>query len=419
MLYYVTIQLLGNSQKMKPRFFGIITTLLFILVSALSGCGKEEKVSQQKPTPKKESKKSELPLPKVLPKKLEDHPSSTKVLEDGNLLPLIQKGKKALENLPTLEYSEEKVRKGKKVVAKRLEYDIAFAVAHIERQEVETVTVSHTKAKSSTSSVKGGNFVFTAEKWNGCNTPFDIKKPDGYIVLALRCLIGKGKTVESLVYTPYTKEIDTPKLRYAGYQYLRDKLIAAEKELKSQGVKSFAFPGELAADVVPMSVAFRLALIEHIEPSLVDKTSPEELINRVLVTIAANREDAYTTAKSKAGAYGQFQFIPGTYKAIVKKYKRANLISDFTEGMRNHLNAAKASLLLFDSDLAIVKGEMRDGLRSDPKALALYLAAAYNGGAPRASKTIERYGAEWREHLPKETFDYLRKIEMVNKIIKG
>lgn len=375
------------------------------------------------------AKSHELPLPKSLPGSL-----SAPLGGKGNevkLLPLIEKAQRKLGALPDLEYfyheekSGKRQKKGKHVSKRGIDYDIDFAVGNLATGEIEIVKIPRSSAQKATTTVplKKGPFTLTFEKWNGCNTPFEVKKPDGYAVLALRCLLGKGKNIESLVYTPYTKDIDTTELRDVGYTYLQKKLIDAASDLKKLGVMSTSFPGEFASDAVPVSVAFRLALIEHIEPSLIHVVPIAELINKVLVIVAANQGEAYSTSMSKAGAYGQFQFIPKTYKVMVGRYPKAHLIKDFRLGMQNHLNAAKASLLLFDSDLAVADLPLRRALRANPNDLALYLAAAYNGGAGRAVKAIKKNGGgftngTWRNNLLPETRNYLEKIEEVNKVLK-
>ena len=417
------------------RFFPV--HLFFVLVTFLIGCEKKEEtvaIPQQTAVAQLATKTPAISLSPQLPEKLEQHPESVK-FAPGALLPLIQRAQKELNELPPLEYSYDESPSKKKSLDKKpsktskdkkkkeqkkfhLNYDIVFAVVNTATQRIETVKFPRSQvgnARTATSS--GGEFNFSWKTWNGCNTPFEIKKPAGYAVLALRCLIGNGKEVESLVYTPYTSDIDTKEMRDLGYKYLLGKMNQAQKELQTANVKSKAFPGELVSHVVPMPVAFRLALIEHIDPNFLNKDPVEHLVNKVLVIIAANQEVAYTTSKSKAGAYGQFQFIPKTYSSIVKRYPDAKLLPDFRDGMRDHLNAAKASLLLFDSDLARPSKALRRSLRNNPDDLMLYLAAAYNGGSGVATKAIESAGTEWRSLLRKETRKYLEVIEAVNKVI--
>ncbi len=96
-----------------------------------------------------------------------------------------------------------------------------------------------------------------------------------------------------------------------------------------------------------------LAIIEHIDPGkfLSGKYTPEKLINETLVILGTNKQNAYRYSRSKAGAMGLFQFMPGTYKRIQNLYPGAGLNRDFVRGMENHQNAAKASFLLFDADM--------------------------------------------------------------------
>ncbi len=72
------------------------------------------------------------------------------------------------------------------------------------------------------------------------------------------------------------------------------------------------------------------------------------------MVLGTNKQKAYRCSTSTAGARGLFQFIPKTYKRIVDLYPQAGLDKDFTRGMEDHENAAKATLLLFDADLRIM-----------------------------------------------------------------
>lgn len=399
--------------------------MMAVVLTVLAGCSPKHDEAKSGHEDAKEElgkarlNKSDLPTPSIIPGKLL---ANNKNKKEG-LPDLIREGRRMLDELPTLLYDEvvtvtkEKNKKGKVILKnkKEINYDIVFAVANMNTKEIETISVNRAQAKKATTvRVSGGNFLFSYSTWNGCNTPFDIKRPSGYVVLALRCIIGNGKNVESLVYTPYTEDINTNEMREIGYTYLVSRVEEAKSMLAHLGVKSRAFPKEMVSDVVPMSVAFRLALVEHIEPSLIEKIPPEVLVNKVLVTVAANQEVAYMTSKSKAGAYGQFQFMPKTYSRIVAKYPQAKLKQDFRDGMRDHLNAAKASMLLLDADWSQVKRPRRDHLRENPDDLALYLAAAYNTGSGRVAKAIKNHGEAWKDNLLPETVVYLKKLERVN-----
>lgn len=288
---------------------------------------------------------------------------------------------------------------------------------------VEDVTAKNRKIEIITLGKKGREapegFSVEFPRLNGVNTEFKIKYPKGYVVLALKRVVHDGRSkFKEVVYTPYTQELDVLEVRKAGLDYLRTNIDRAEAELSRQGVESLAFGGPVP-EAVPTDVALVLSVIEHIDPARFMKHDyPGMLVNEVLTTVGANQERAYRYAVSKAKARGLFQFIPNTYQCIAKRYPKACLMGDFVGGMDNHLNAAKASLLLFDSDIAHLRKERRAAFRGNPELMGKYLAAAYNGGAGRARMAIRKHGDDgWEEQLLPETVTYLKKFEFVWKIL--
>src|SRR5208282_3716661 len=117
-------------------------------------------------------------------------------------------------------------------------------------------------------------------------------------------------------------------------------------------------------------------------------------------------------SKSPAGARGLFQLIPETYKSLQKKYPRSGLKENFVSGCADHINAAKASLLLFDSDLADLPRARLLALGKNPRAVGRYLAAAYNCGSRRVDRSTRECREEWTCRLPEETKTYLRKFDV-------
>jgi hypothetical protein len=295
------------------------------------------------------------------------------------------------------------------------EYVVLLAVENVADREIKIVSVSSTgKSQYPGYSILKGNP-------NGVGTEFEVKYPEGYIVLGMKRVVRLGNEFREVVYTPYSKELDIPQVRNRGLDYLQDKIQAAQNELRSLRVRSKAFPDELLAEVVPTEVSICLAIIEHIDPSEFARSNSADLINRVLTIIGANRNLAYRYSISGANARGLFQFIPRTYGSVKKLYPRANLIPGFVDGMNNHFNGAKASLLLFDSDISYLKTNHRAFLRNSPEAMGKYLAAAYNGGSPRAAQAIAIEGAGWEKGkiLREETRMYLRKFAEVWRLLNN
>jgi hypothetical protein len=137
------------------------------------------------------------------------------------------------------------------------------------------------------------------------------------------------------------------------------------------------------------------------------------LVREVLTIIGANTTNAYAYSRSPAGARGLFQFIPDTYKRIARRYPRAGLKMDFVEGCTDHVNAAKASLLLFDADLDSLPENRLATLRNNVHETGRYLAAAYNCGAKRVYRSAKNCRSTWTCQLPEETKIYLKKFDVV------
>jgi hypothetical protein len=322
---------------------------------------------------------------------------------------------KAAQTLLTKERAGYTVKtvKGKSEV----EYNVLLAVKHFRTNKIEIIrlTKNGTKAPS--------GFSVGSGRPNGVNTQFDVSYPVGYTVLALRRCIRDGSGFREVVYTPYTPEINTQEMRMRGAVYLKNVLAEAESDLKRRNVGSKAYPGELVSTMIPKRVARVLAKIEHIDPARFEAAGKDakkreqkqrQLMDEVLVIIAANGKHAYEYSVSpKVGARGLFQFIQSTYDNICRLYPKAGLIPDFVKGMRDHRNAAKASLLLFDSDLSYVPAKQREFYRKNPEVMGKYLAAAYNGGAGCAAKAIREHGVHWESFLYRETQCYIEKFKAV------
>jgi hypothetical protein len=251
---------------------------------------------------------------------------------------------------------------------------------------------------------------------NGVGSRFEVRYPENMAVLALRTMVHCGeKGYKEVVYTPYSPEIDTPQMREDGLNYLKGQIESAWTDLEEKNVRLGGF-NELSHDIAPTEIALVLSIIEHIDP-LRFKNSPPggetALVHEVLTIIGANMSDAYAYSRSPAGARGLFQFIPRTYEKILRKYRKARLDGNFVSGCRNHENAAKASLLLFDSDLNDLPGDYARAIGGDVQAVARYLAAAYNCGSHRVERSLKACTDGWTCLLPEETKIYLSKFDAV------
>ena len=210
-------------------------------------------------------------------------------------------------------------------------------------------------------------------------------------------------------------------MRQAGLGYLTRQIALAYKDLREKNVRLSGFD-RLLADVMPTEeISLVLSIIEHIDPVRFEHCQEGQeaaLVREVLTVIGANTANAYAYSKSPAGARGLFQFIPKTYKRLQEKYPEAGLKKNFVPGCIDHVNAAKASLLLFDSDLSDLPKCLlsRDGRSA--REIGAYLAAAYNCGAKRVGESARECGNQWTCHLPEETKIYLKKFNLVWELRK-
>ncbi|MCL5666734.1 MAG: hypothetical protein M1383_03115 [Patescibacteria group bacterium] len=311
-----------------------------------------------------------------------------------------------------------------------LHYNVLLAVTDtkLHPKEVEFVKVDE-KGMPSTP-----GFQISKGMPLGVGTKYEVATPANHVVLAIKRALPIAGNYEEVIYTPYSENLDTPIIRKEGYDYLVKNLIAARNQLKEKGVKSKAFHDKLVADVMPMDVALKLCMIEHIDPFIFKRQAAElaketnlgkgdaerevmgDMANQALTVVGANREWSFVYAYSKAGAGGLFQFIPSTYQAVRERYPKAGLRKDFREGMDDHVNGAKASLLLFDSDLSFTNSDHRQFLLKNPQALGMYLASCYNGGAPRTVQAIMEHKGEWVNYVLTETQMYIDKFNALSAV---
>ncbi len=250
---------------------------------------------------------------------------------------------------------------------------------------------------------------------NGVGSRFEIAYPENMVVLALRTTVrAGGNSFREVVYTPYSPQIDTPQVRRAGLDYLTTQIALAGKDLERRQTRLYGFQ-RLSTDI-PTDVSLALSIIEHIDPARFrscPKGKETDLVHEVLTIMGANTVNAYAYSRSSAGAMGLFQIIPPTYKRLRSKYPQAGLIKDFITGCTDHVNAAKASLLLFDSDLSDLPDRHLPLIAKDLKTVGMYLAAAYNCGSKRVEKSVKLCGSEWTCRLPLETKIYLDKFYII------
>ncbi len=301
-------------------------------------------------------------------------------------------------------------RTREKIVVRRIvEPAFLLAVEDMERGNLRLVRFTGRGCET-------GGFDVAMTRRNGVGSRFKVRYPENMAVLALRTMVHSGdKGYEEVVYTPYSPEIDTWQVREAGLNYLKTQIESARADLEERGVRLRGFEG-LSAEVEPTDVSLVLSIIEHIDPQRFKNAAVGDeigLVHEVLTIIGANTVNAYAYSKSSAGARGLFQFIPGTYEKILRKYRAAGLNRNFVSGCSSHVNAAKASLLLFDSDLNDLPDSYLHAIGNDVRAVGRYLAAAYNCGSKRVERSARDCANGWTCLLPEETKVYLNKFDTV------
>jgi hypothetical protein len=307
-------------------------------------------------------------------------------------------------------FVDKRGRRGERLVSERvMKPNFLLAVEDLKERKISAVRIS-----SEGFVTKGFEVIKLRE--NGVGSWFEVVYPENMAVLALRTTVRSGKnSFREVVYTPYSPEIDTWQVRKAGLEYLMRQIELAHRDLQARKVKLAAFDG-FVADVMATEVSLVLSIIEHIDPARFQNCREGEeiaLVHEVLTIIGANTTNAYAYSKSPAGARGLFQLLPDTYRRLQEKYPRAGLTKDFVLGCSDHMNAAKASLLLFDSDLADLPRERLPAVRKNVRTIGRYLAAAYNCGSKRVGKSAKKCGAKWTCRLPDETKIYLKKFDVV------
>lgn len=242
-------------------------------------------------------------------------------------------------------------------------------------------------------------YVLFLRRENGINSEFECATPAGGRIVAIKYPVsnengrfGGDTDVIEAVYTPYSAEIENPKIVGHGLETQDGFIEKAYARLKNRGVRSRAFVGRSITEVVPREVVRVLLINEHIDPGeFRSEGLAEPLARRVLTVVAMNGEKAYAYSISKAGARGLVQMISSTYNLLLKKYPEAGLNSNFAIGMGDPVNAVMAQVLLCDADWESLRSRFDIG----PAQIGPYLAAAYNGGVGRVLSLLSSEQEEW------------------------
>jgi hypothetical protein len=264
-----------------------------------------------------------------------------------------------------------------------------------------------------TVSSNGKSITIRTIRGNGVNTPVMILDDEGktHLPLLVQYPIEKGgRHVETAYYISTHPGLVTPEVVNAGKMYVRNTIDIAREKLREKGI----FIQPRVADI-----AERLAALEHVDHQRFRTEYHPNIYNDVYSLFALNEGDTYRFSVSSAGAGGMVQMIPSTYRMVRSRYYNVNLMPDFVEGMRNHVNATQAMLLYMQwtwNDLMAsptVFNALESGIAADYQLMA----AGYNSNPARLAGYINRGGANWTTLIPRETKIYLQIYDSMNRFV--
>ncbi|CAN2045547.1 hypothetical protein GMMP1_1600006 [Candidatus Magnetomoraceae bacterium gMMP-1] len=263
--------------------------------------------------------------------------------------------------------------------------------------------------------------------------------------------------ITHVVNTPFSEDINTDEMVAYGFNYLKELAEDIIKKLKHKEIPSHAFKGKnvdeaVSNDLLTMLIA--LNIIEQMDAGLytpyidysrykarkrikrwnvkrnqkkvLDKLMKKQ-IRSILITLAANGENAYKCTMSDVGARGLPQIMKPTYDGLVRLYPKAGLNQNFFEGTRNHSNGVLAQALHLEAELAAlfydqsIKKEYQKAKNRQKINFYEVLMAGYNSSAPKLRKILKKAKStrNWIKHLPKETQLYVLKARFVKKWIQN
>lgn len=265
---------------------------------------------------------------------------------------------------------------------------------------------------------KGLNITWRID--NFLNTRFQVA--DGYIVFAQRRPVRTSRDANAgwapAVYTAYAPELDTAKMRAHGMEYLRLQERRSYNHLQSHDVRSRARPDKTVAEKIPRHMVLRLMITEHIDPNRMKYVGIEQCIHEVLITVAANKEKAYSYARSSAGALGIVQFIKPSYEMVRTNYPSAPLEPHFDTAMRDLRNAVMASVLHMDLQLAHLPADYLQRFTDSSYHMAAFLAAGYNRNVVKVVRTYRKTRTFTGGDAPLENKMYVRIQDWVGGYLK-
>lgn len=253
-------------------------------------------------------------------------------------------------------------------------------------------------------SAAGKQIISRTVRGNGVNTPVIVTDMNGREHLPLVVQYpreNRGIMQEMAYYVSTHPGLVTPEVVGAGRFYVHNMIDIAREQLMNNG---YAIQPKVA------DIAERLSTVEHVDHLRFRTEFQPNIYNDIFTLYALNEGQTYRYSVSSAGAGGMVQMIPPTYRMVRARFPNANLMLDFVEGMRNHVNASKAMLLYMQmtwNDLAaspIVSNALATSIATQEQLMA----AGYNSNPAKLPGYISRGGANWTTLIPRETKIYLQ-----------
>ncbi|MBP9686212.1 MAG: transglycosylase SLT domain-containing protein [Candidatus Doudnabacteria bacterium] len=344
----------------------------------------------------------------------------------GGLLEKVTQAKQLLEPIK-LNYAltpQYKTVKKKKVLS---HYTLTIKDLAVAVYDPATGTILTTSAmqRGSEFEFPDRNFDIKKIRFNGVNTRFQVNKPAGGLVVALKYLItpvesGSKVAIEQAMYpalyTPYAPELTGIETSTAGDAYLTGVIQSAAAALQNKS--SVSVPGKTIPEAIKPELVRALLYAEHMDTAeFINTTNTQSLIDKVNVLLATNKGDTWKYSVSSAGAAGISQFIPSTYASLVKRHTDVALVSDFVAGMRDHVNAVKATFILLDDYIKAVQDRAPEYFLSGHA--FDYGVAAYNGGPARVALAAKQFGTAWYEDQSAKLAPYDEQIALQAKVVQG
>lgn len=286
---------------------------------------------------------------------------------------------------------------------------VRVAYYDLDRKDIDYVIIAKdqfltTGSETPVISTRGQQMMLRVIRANGVNTPITIFDDKGraHLPLLIQYPVEKdGRFIETAYYMSTHPGIVTPDVVSAGRFYVQNTIDIAREKLRERGI----FIQPKVTDI-----AERLATVEHVDHYRFRTEFHPNIYNDIFTLYALNEGQTYRYSVSSAGAGGMVQMIPSTYRMVRSRYPQIDLMPDFVEGMRDHVNASQAMLLYMQmtwNDLIgspTVFAAMQSGIATQEQLMA----AGYNSNPAKLPGYINRGGAGWTNLIPRETKIYLQ-----------